>query len=240
MFREIKKKQLILENRKPYSNEICNYIYELNMADWIYSSLRLDNCALTRIQIEKILGGNFIPDISLNDHAIVERYRNLYKTFTEMLAMSSSLNKEMLFTFARKLTEDDKISYRKTNPVLVSLNHNPPHPAEIDEQIDLVMHWFYSDDMNTNPILKAVRLHHRIIEVYPFDSCSEAVARAAMYYFLMEKGYHTFELTFSEREYNIAVIEYLKKENLMPFYKAVEISLFNKMEVYMQLTANSP
>ena len=237
MFREIKKKHLILENRKPYTNQVCQYIHELNMIDWTYSSLRMGGSVLTRNQVERILKGEFIPDANLSEHAVIERHRLLYKASAGMLEMSNSLNKEMLFTFARKLTENDNIRYRRNNPVLVSLNYNPPHPSEIEEQMEFLMNWFYSDDMSTNPIMKAAALHHRIIEVYPFDSCSEEVARAAMYYFFMEKGYHAFEINLSEREYNIAVTEYLKKENIEPFYKALESSLFNKMEVLMQLTA---
>jgi Fic family protein len=237
MFREIKKKQIILENRKPYPNQIREYIHELNMVDWIYSSMRMDGSILTRNQVERILKGEFIQDASLNEHAVIERHRHLFKTSNDMLEMSGSFNKEMILLFARILTENDSIQYRKENPVLVSLNYNPPHPSEIEEQIYLLMSWFYSDDMESNPILKATCLHHRIIEIYPFDSYSEAVARAAMYYFLMEKGYHTFELNLSEREYNIAVMEYLKKENAEPFYSAIEYSLFNKMEVLIQLTS---
>ena len=237
MFREIKKKQIILESRKPYSSQIRDYINELNMADWVYSSVKMDGGIMAKNQVEKILKGGFIQDASLNEHALIERYRLLVNTANDMLEMSYSLNKEMLFSFARKLTENESVSYRRENPVLVSLNYNPPHPSEIQEQMELLMNWFYSDDMASNPVMKAACLHNRIIEIYPFDSYSGAVARAAMYYFLMEKGYHAFELGLSEREYNIAVMEYLKKENTEPFYRAIEYSLFNKMEVLMQLTA---
>jgi len=237
MFREIKKKQLILENRKPYNNQIMEYINELNMIDWVYSSMRMDGSMLTRNQVERMLKGEFIRDVSLNEHAVIERYRHVFDSFMDMLKMSDSLNKGMIISFAEKLTGNDSVSYRRENPVLISLNYNPPHPSEIMEQMELLMNWFYSEEPESNPILKAATLHHRIIEIYPFDSCSEAVARAAMYYYLMEKGYHTFELSLSEREYNISIMEYLKRENVEPFYKAIEHSLFHKMEVLMQLTA---
>jgi len=237
MFREIKQKLIILENRKPWHSQIYEYINELNMIDWVYSSMRMDGSILTKSQVERILKGAFIQDASLNEHAVIERHRHLFNAFNDMLGMSYSLNKKMILSFAQKLTENDNVRYRRENPVLVSLNYNPPHPSEIQEQMEFLMNWFYSDDMESNPILKAATLHHRIIEIYPFESCSEAVARAAMYYFLMEKGYPTFELGLSEREYNISIMEYLKKENVGPFYKAIEHSLFNKMEVLMQLTA---
>ncbi|MCL1808545.1 MAG: Fic family protein [Clostridiales bacterium] len=237
MFREIKKKLIILENRKPYSSETNKYIQEIDMADWIHSSLRLDGCALSRHEVETILRGDLVADASLDDHVIVERYGGLFKSAGDSLAISSCLSKEMMFSFQSRLAGGERAHYRKGNPVLLSINHNPPHPSEIEEQMDILMNWFYSEDMEANPILKAVCLHHRIIETYPFDMYSEAVARAAMFYFLMERGYPVFEISMSEQEYNRSVIEYLKKEDPQPFYQEAERSLLNKMELLIQLTA---
>ena len=236
MFREIKKKQIILENRKPYNSQTCGYISELDRTDWVYSSMRLDGSALAKHQVERILKGEFIESANLNEHVVIEKHHSLFKACNDMLALSCSLNKEMILSFAQKLTEDTGACYRKENPVLVSLSYNPPHPSEIEEQMDILMNWFYSDDMETNPVLKAACLHNRIIEIYPFDLYSEAIARAAMYYFLMERGYHPFELNLSEQEYNTAIAEYLKNESSESFYSAVERGVYNKMEVLMQLT----
>jgi len=237
MFREIKKRQLILENRKPFSGGTGDYIRELNTLDWIHSSMRLDGSVLSRPETEIILKGGFIESANLNDHVLIERYADLIQAANDMLAIESSINKEMIRTFWQKLSGAGEASYRKENPVLVSMNYNPPHPSEIEEQMDILMNWFYSDDMESNPILKAACLHLIIIEVYPFDTFSEATARAAMYYYLMENGFPAFEIRMKEQEYNIAVMEYLKRENPGPFCREVENSLFNKMELLVQLTA---
>ncbi|MEG1583908.1 MAG: hypothetical protein RR361_02500, partial [Anaerovorax sp.] len=60
MFREIKKKIIILENRKPYTREILAYMEEFNMVDWIHSSLKLDGSSLSREAVSKILKGELI------------------------------------------------------------------------------------------------------------------------------------------------------------------------------------
>jgi len=237
MFREIKKKQIILDNRKPYQREVSQYIQQLNLLDWVYSSMCLDGSRLERNQIERILNGEYLENASLMEHGLVERYNLLIKYGLDMLEMSSTLNFEMLINFQKKLSGDPDSCCRKSNPVLISLDYNPPHPSEIKEQIELLMNWFYSEDAEANPILKAARLHHRIIETYPFETYSEAVARAAMYYFLMGKGYPPFEIDLNEQEYNASIIAYLQKENIELFYSAIERSLFKKMEVLMQLTA---
>jgi len=237
MFREIKKRQLILESRKPFGSETGEFIRELNALDWIHSSMRLDGSVLTRPETEKIMKGGFVDAASVNDHMLVERYSDMLRTANDMLAMEFSLNKEMILTFWQKLSGAVETLYRKENPVLVSMNYNPPHPSEIEDQMEILMNWFYSGDMESNPILKAACLHLRIIEIYPFDIYAEATARAAMYYYLMENGLPPFEIRMKEQEYNIAVMEYLKRDNPEPFYQEVERSLFNKMEILIQLTA---
>lgn len=239
MLREIKKKQIILENRKPYIKEISDYIIELNKFDWIFSSLRIDGSSLTKAQIERIMKGEFFEDQPLSFHARIERFNNLFNTMQELLEMSFSFNKDLFHNFAGILADDASAQYRRSNPILVSLNYNPPHPAEIEEQINILMTWFFSDDMATNPLKKAACLHNRIIEIYPFESITEEVARAAMYYYLMEHGYPTFDLNLSDNEYNVAVEAYLKHENIEPFYNVIERNLLTKMEVLMQLTAKN-
>jgi Fic family protein len=236
MYREIKTKQTILDNRKPYSSETNAYIQEMNLLDWIQSSMRLDGSTLGRAEIRMILNGEYIRDASLTDHVLVERYKELIKSANDMLAMSYTLNKEMILGFHQKLMGDGASRYRTMNPVLVSLNHNPPHPSEIQEQMELLMNWFYSDDMEKTPLMKAVCLHLRLIEIYPFDKYSEAIARSSMYYYLMEKGLCPFEIKMTDQEYNIAVIQYLQREDIEPFYMEAEKSLLNKMEVLVQLT----
>jgi len=239
MFRDINKKRIILENRKPYASEVSGYIREINMLDWIHSSMRLDGSAISRGEVGRILKGEFIPDVNLSDHALIERYRDLIDTAGEMAAMSYTLSLDIIMTFAKKLAGDADVAYRRGNPVLISLNYNPPHPAEIDEQMEILMNWFYAEDREADIVRKACILHNRIIEVYPFDMYSEAVARAAMYFFLMAEGYQPFELAFSEQEYNGAVAEYLRRENIEPFYAEIERDLLSKMGLLMRLTENN-
>ena len=69
MYREIKKKKLILENRKPYRKEVSQFLDELNRVDWIYSSMRLDGNNLSRNSVERILKGEFLIDVSVKDHS---------------------------------------------------------------------------------------------------------------------------------------------------------------------------
>ena len=236
MFREIKKKQLILERRKPYRLETQQYIQELNLLDWATCSMRLDGSQMGRKQIECVLKGEYLENYSLMEHEQVNRYHSLVAAVQEAREMSYSIDLPLLLSFQDILTGGASAGYRRSNPILPALDHNPAHPSVIETQLAQLMRWLYTRSGETNPIRKAAVLHHRIIEIYPFESCSEAVARTALYYYLMENGLPPFEMDLSEQAYYAAIAAYLKQGEEEAFLQTLEQSLFKKMEVLMQLT----
>lgn len=237
MFREIKKKQLILENRKPYNREVLSYMDEMNQVDWIYSTMKLDGSRITKAEVQKIIKGEFLEDVAVGDHSSVSTYLELIRMAYDMAGMSIDLNEKYLFNLYMTLAKSDKPEYRRTNPVLLAFAYNPPHPSEIEEQMEILFHWLYSGEFDTNPILKAAYLHNKLIEIYPFETQSEGVARAAMYYELIRSGYPPVQFNLSEQEYHTAVIRYLKNDEIQPIYEPLERSVFNKLEIMIQLTS---
>ena len=237
MFREIKKKKLILENRKPYSREVANYIDEINLIDWIYTFMRLEGSIITKGGVEKVVKGEFLVEVPIMDHGVIDHYHNAIKYAYDLAGMGTELNERILLDFYKRVANTSDAEYRRNNPILVMLDYNPPHPSEIQEQMDLLMQWLYTDNCDSNPILKAAYLHNKLLEIYPFEEHSEAVARMAMYYELIRNGYPPVFLNFSEQEYYDAIRHYLKKEEIQPIYHALERGVYNKLEIMLQLTS---
>ena len=238
MFREINKKKLILENRKPYTRETAEYIEEINLADWIYTSMKLDGSSISKPSVQRILKGDFLVDVSVSDHAAVGDYQEAIKLAFDMADMEIELNEKYLFRFYEILANPEKVEYRRTNPVLIMLDYVPPHPSEIEEQMEILFQWIATNDFDGNPILRAAFFHNKLVEIYPFESCSEAIARMAMYYELIRNGYPPVLLNISEQEYYSAIRSYLKKDQIQPIYEPLERGVFNKLEIMMQLTAD--
>ena len=238
MFREIKKKKLILENRKPYTRETAEYIEEINAVDWIFSSMRLDGSSIAKSGVQRIVKGDFLVDVSINDHAAVGDYQEAIKLAFDMADMGIELNEKYLYRIYEILANPEKLEYRRTNPILVMMDYIPPHPSEIEEQMEILFQWLNANDFENNPILKAAYFHNKLVEIYPFETHSEAVARMAMYYELIRNGYPPVLLNLNEQEYYDAIRSYLKKEEIQPLYEPLERGVYNKLEVIMQLTAD--
>ena len=236
LYREIKKKKLILERREPYKPAVKSMIQEMNLSDWISSSLRLDGSTLTLPQVQGILGGTVTMNATLEEHALIHRYLKAIQKSKEYITLDYQLNEGLIFQLYNLLTGLEAHHYRKGNPILIPLSYNPPHPQEIPEQMGILCHWLATDQEETNPIRKACLLHHRFVEIYPFEYYNEAMARFLFYYMLIKEGYPPFAISLSETEYNNSLAKYFQNEDIQPFYQLMERSLYHKMEVLIQLT----
>lgn len=239
MYREIKKKKVILENRKPYKPEVAALLLEMNTVDWIYSSLRLDGNTIPQEEIRKMARGDITMKATLEEHAVVGRYVEAIKKAESLASIHQHIDKQQIMQFYGILNGIGSPRYRKGNPVLIALHYNPPHSGEVSEQMDALLNWLATDKDELNVIMKAALLHNRFIKIYPFESGSEAMARFLMYYYLLLQGYPPFTIDMKESEYNNQLAMYFKNGYIQPFYDILERGLYNKMEVIMQLTAPS-
>ena len=77
LFREIKKKNLILNNRKPFSKEASGVILDLDFQEWIYTVFKFKGESLSLFQIGEILKGEISYDLSLSKHVLINSLKDL-------------------------------------------------------------------------------------------------------------------------------------------------------------------
>lgn len=236
MYREIKKKKIILENRLPYTREVSQLIGEMNILDWVYTSLRLDGSPLSLEAVRLMLSGEITMEATLEEHAFVDRLVQAIKRAQSLASFNSEIDFNLINKFYSLITGIQEPHFRKGNPVLISLSYTPPHAHEVKEQMDILLNWLATDKEENNLLRKACLLHHRFLEIYPFECYSEVMARFLFYYVLLLEGYPTFSISLTESAYNDTLSTFFRKEDIDPFYDVVERCLLHKMEVLMQLT----
>lgn len=240
MFREIREKKAKLEGRKPFKPELQDQIYKMNAVDWAYSCLNLDGSRVTKEMVEKVVNGQFVVEATIEDHTLIERHEDTMKETLLLLEMDNDLNEKILERLCDRFMPDGEMEYRRGNPVVMTFGFNPVYSKDIKDQMTELFKWLYSEDVSTevnkNELLRGAYLHNRFIEIYPFEEYSEEMASIVLYYYLMQKGYPPFVMRFSQQEYFHAVTAYLKKNDIAPFYSCLERSLYNKLEVLLQLT----
>jgi Fic family protein len=236
MYREIKKKKIILENRLPYSREVAQMIYDMNHLDWVYTSLRLDGSPLSPETINLMIKGAITMEATLEEHAFVNRLVQAISKAKSIASLHNEIDLTLINKFYSILTGIEEPHFRKGNPILIYLSYTPPHAHEVKEQMDIMLNWLATDKEETNVLRKACLLHHKFLEIYPFECYSEVMARFLFYYLLIMEGYPTFPISLTESAYNETLSTFFRREDIEPFYRVVERCLLHKMEVLMQLT----
>lgn len=237
MYREIKKKKLILDNRKPYSKEISEYLAELDVVDLAHTSFRLSGSSLTRNEITKMCRGEIITSAGLNEHARIEAYKNVLKEMNILAGRRYKLSEEVVVRLYRVLTGRNPAP-RESNPVIYEWSYNPPHWSEVGGRMDAMFeHANAERPAMTNYVLRASEIHNEFLAIYPLTDENEEMARLLFYYYLMIKKYGVFSLDLNEIEYNSLMAKYLKDGEASRFSHIAEHSLHKKLEIMMQITA---
>ena len=245
MYGEIQRKLNVLESRKPYNAHAEAFLQESDRVDWIFSCLRLSGSILTKESIQKILRGELVTDVALNDHLKLHSYVEAMKRLSGMKEMHYDLLSHSGIRALYQAVYDQDPEYRRRDPVLHQWDYLPPHFTELDEQMMLlysqVEEWhdgaLLSDGTRSNPLYQACYLHMRLLEVYPFGEETSDLAHFAMLYNMMCAGLPVAVISMSEQEYNHCVMDFLRTGDIRPFYRSMERAVYNKLEVILQITA---
>ncbi|MGI6751225.1 MAG: Fic family protein [Anaerovoracaceae bacterium] len=236
MYQEITRKKKILENRKPYPVEVSNYLQELDSLDFIYSILFLDGSNAKRDDVQAIIRGDIRENVSVSDHTTIAKYRQGIEEIRFMVDIHTDLTEKSLFQIYEAMYKPFVQGYRKSNPVIEEIDYRPPHFFEIEEQMQVLFYWLYSNGEGENPIVRAAQLHNRIIEIYPFENDSLAMARIVAQYYLLRHGFPFIPWDVGIKQYHSAIMKYLDNEEYQPIYQILESGIYNKMELLLQLT----
>ena len=126
--------------------------------------------------MDKILEGELQKEVPVKDYVFMENFRSLIRVAYNCLEMGNYLDKNMLISAYRILSEDENGYFRKSNPVVYLFNHVPVYSVDIEEKLDDAMRRVYSPEAGNNVVLKAMYIHNKIIDIYPFSEFSPEIA----------------------------------------------------------------
>ncbi len=259
MYDEIQQKLALLGQKKPCSTRMSARLKEMDLEDWMFSCLRLAGSDISRESIRKILREEVVTEVSLAEYQKVYRCAETFKALQDMKEMHCDL---MCGSGIRRLYQavfDEEPHYRQSNPVLQKWDYLPPHCREIKAQMEALYRQAANRDFCRgqasgalqgagdgrracawgeppwNPLWQACLIHMRMLEIYPFGEASEEISRYAMLYEMLCVGFPAAAVSMSKQEYDTCIARYLKTGDLQPFYMSMLRSVYNKIEVMLQL-----
>ena len=203
---------------------------EVNKLDMIKAALIVTNPNHEKVAIDKILEGELQKDVPVKNYVFIENFRNIIRVGYNCLEMGNYLDKNFLISIYKMLTEDDNAYLRKSNPVIYAFNHVPDQSFDKEEKLDEALKRVYSKEAGDNVILKAMYIHNKIIDIYPFEEYSAEIAIFAMNYYLMENGLAPINMPMERENYFTIVGECLKGHRQEEFYNFLCKAVYDKME----------
>ena len=177
--------------------------------DWVMMNLSLSGSSVSRQRAEKIIDGGYDLTATLEEHLLVAGLVDVLPLMELLLGLSEELSMQTLDKFYQKVSGGQTAVYRRRTPVLFHLSYNPVLPQEIEGELKRLFQRLH-DGSRPDPLDRAVYVHNEIIRIYPYESWSEVVARAALEYELRWSGLPMYPLTLPETDYNQALAAYLK------------------------------
>lgn len=236
MIREIRKKLVILHNRQPFKDGVRDHLRQLEEEEWIFMHLRLSGSRLSQAEVEEIRSGGCILQATVEDHLMIQRLAELRQYIYRLTDMKADMGLQVLRDMHRIVTGGDgREDFRKSSPVLLEYGCTPMLPADIPQAMEELAAYCRGREEGAAGFMKAARVHNRLIEIYPFREGSEILARAAMYYCLVQQGYPLAPLTWSETEYNRRVMDYLKGGTSQTLAEELVRTVHRKLELMIQM-----
>ncbi len=233
MFTEIRKKKLILENRKPYGRDKENHINELNFLDLVFCNLRLSGSRLSREEIYRICLGELQSNATIEEHMKIRRYIYIFEKFYGRFNVHQDMD-ERLMERIYSVISDSEVRYRSNNMPLDHLKYIPLDFREIPIAMKLVPGW---ETMSRNDLENAVKLHNIIIKIYPFARHTEELARNCLMSYMVAKGYPIFDFELEMGEYYALIEKWLADEDNDELYKKLEVALLLKLQLLLGVTS---
>ncbi|MDO4175955.1 MAG: Fic family protein [Bacillota bacterium] len=208
---------------------------EVNKMDMIKASLIVRNTKHQEIEVDRIVDGELIKDISIGDYVFIRNYAEMVKMAYNNLKMGNSVDRNLLVSAYRILSEDSEAGLRKDNPVVYSINHVPPHSSDVDDRLTKSFRKIYGSEMAEDVVARAMYMHNSIIDIWPFDEYSGEIAIFAMNYYLMEQGLMPIDMPMQQQDYFDLVAACLKgrraDEEYEFFKAAITIKMISTIDV---------
>jgi Fic family protein len=210
-------------------------IKKLELLDYTYSDLKLDGSSLTREGVAKIMEGQLIPSVSMEEHEELSCHRKALRIMDDMLHMQADLDRGGLLRIAGAWEGMIGVRLRTGSPVLPHLGFTPPYHDDVPELLDELFRKIWREHSDADTCERAAILHNGIIAVYPFETHSEMLARAAMQYELKKSGLPVTPIDITEQDYNIMTEKAIKSSDPTPFAAIIKQSAEKRIQYLREL-----
>lgn len=229
----------------PKGNSALRRVMEETYYHHIYHTVAIEGNTLTLSEIRHILETRYaVPGKSLEEqNEVIGMHAAMKYVNTTLLSRIGSVSiSDVLEIHRRVLGYVDPVEAGRfrTTQVLVG-HHVPPHPQEVEKQMQEFIQWLNSEDaMNLHPVEFAALAHYKLVYIHPFIDGNGRTSRLLMNLILMQAGYPPITIRKEQRSEYYHVLEVANEGDVRPFIRFIAKCTETTLDTLLFATTEYP
>ncbi|KAJ8798886.1 hypothetical protein J1605_000043 [Eschrichtius robustus] len=229
----------------PKGNSALRRVMEETYYHHIYHTVAIEGNTLTLSEIRHILETRYaVPGKSLEEqNEVIGMHAAMKYVNTTLLSRIGSVSiGDVLEIHRRVLGYVDPVEAGRfrTTQVLVG-HHVPPHPQEVEKQMQEFTQWLNSEDaMNLHPVEFAALAHYKLVYIHPFIDGNGRTSRLLMNLILMQAGYPPITVRKEQRSEYYHVLEVANEGDVRPFIRFIAKCTETTLDTLLFATTEYP
>lgn len=214
LFDCINKLKSQLDASRPLPKHTLTSLQEKLSLEWTYHSNAIEGNTLTMNETKVVLEGITIGGKTLREHLEVINHRDAIIYVENVIEEEQLLSEWQIKNIHRLVLRginDTFAGVYRTEQVFISgAKHVPPAHYLIQEKMEKMMDWYFSDGIQLHPIERGAMLHAILVGIHPFIDGNGRTARLLLNLELMKSGFPPVIIKVENR---LAYYEALDKAN---------------------------
>lgn len=239
MFKEIDKKKLLLDNKRPFPQYTLKSIREKLLLEWTYNSNAIEGNTLTLMETKVVLEGITVGGKTLKEHLETVNHREAIFYIEDIVKNEEELTEWQIKNIHRLILKgiDDEYagSYRDQKVIISGAEHAPPEPFLIKDEMESFIDWYNNEGQKLHPVERASMVHIIFVGIHPFIDGNGRTSRLLLNLELMKSGYPPIIIKNENRlkYYNALDKAHITKDN-KDFVNIVVGELNSTLDLYLQ------
>ncbi|XDB59102.1 PREDICTED: adenosine monophosphate-protein transferase FICD isoform X1 [Capra hircus] len=229
----------------PKGNSALRRVMEETYYHHIYHTVAIEGNTLTLSEIRHILETRYaVPGKSLEEqNEVIGMHAAMTYVNTTLLSRVGSVSiGDVLEIHRRVLGYVDPVEAGRFRATQVLVGHHiPPHPQEVEKQMQEFVQWLNSEDaMNLHPVEFAALAHYKLVYIHPFIDGNGRTSRLLMNLILMQAGYPPITIRKEQRSEYYHVLEVANEGDVRPFIRFIAKCTETTLDTLLFATTEYP
>uniref|UniRef100_A0A8C5LPB4 Protein adenylyltransferase FICD n=2 Tax=Anura TaxID=8342 RepID=A0A8C5LPB4_9ANUR len=229
----------------PKGNSALRRVMEESYYHHIYHTVAIEGNTLSLSEIRHIIETRYaVPGKSLEEqNEVIGMHAAMTYVNTTLVSRTGSVTiNDILEIHRRVLGYVDPIEAGRFRTTQVFVGHHiPPHPRDVEKQMQEFVQWLNSDDaMSLHPVEFAALAHYKLVYIHPFVDGNGRTSRLIMSLILMQAGYPPVTIRKEQRSEYYHVLELANDGDVRPFIRFIAKCTETTLDLLLLATVEHP